>query len=78
MPGRRVSETKPYTLSGLVAEWLRSGLQNRVRVFNSLPDLQHALLAQQDRASDYESEGRRFDSFTVRHASVVQSVETLA
>ena len=47
MPGRRVSETKPYIYSGLVAEWLRSGLQNRVRVFNSLPDLQYWGIVQQ-------------------------------
>jgi hypothetical protein len=32
-----------YSSYGLVAEWLRSGLQNRVRVFNSPPDLQSSL-----------------------------------
>lgn len=51
----------PYANYGLVAEWLRSGLQNRVRVFNSLSDLHYALIAQLDRASDYESEGWGFE-----------------
>jgi hypothetical protein len=57
---------------GLVAEWLRSGLQNRAQGFDSLPDLQIALLAQLDRACDYESGGREFDSLKVRQiASLV-------
>ena len=70
-PGNRQggARSQPKKVSRLGLH--RRGSLNRVRP--SSPDLSgigRAPVAQLDRASDYESEGWRFDSFRARHFSL--------